>query len=342
MEQKPSQSRPMTVLVSATDSNGLPVSGLTKESVRVMDTGHADSVLSLQAAETLPIQLVVILNSSRNTFKQQQAAAIDLLQKLMRPGKDEAVVLNAGGEKLMEGQVNWETDSVKLAAAIKSLDYKVGLPDAFSYSIQPDRAGMNRSGLEVQGGSNTSVFEIAWRLMVEDKRAMRRVVVTFRNPMNHSPGLGNQRFYEYVSQRHDQIIATAQALRATIFTIVTDEPGSNASGNVDIGQGYVPMTSWEASQDQVRHYDEALNRNINTALSSGRQNVERMAIDTGGKASLAPKRNFSDAVEQIVNSVKAQYALTFVPAEGLTGARTLSVQATGANITAPKSYPHAN
>jgi len=330
----------MTVLVSITDGAGNPVSGMVKDNVHVMDTGHSAPVLNFANADPLPVQLVIILYSSRNTFKNQQKAAIDLVQQIMRPGKDEALILNAGGEKQMEGQINWESDPTKVTDKIKNMDYKVGLPDAFSYSIQIDRAGMNRDGLEIQGGSNNSVFEIAWQLMVQDKRPMRRVIVTFRNPMNHAPGF-NQRFSDYVAGHHDQIIGTAQALRAMIFTIITDEPSQNASGTIDIGQGYVPMTSGEASQDQLRHADETVNRRISQAVSSGRQNVERLALETGGKAYMSPKKNYADAVMGITNAIKAQYALTFQPAD-VTGPRAITVTAAGATVNAPKSYPHAN
>jgi VWFA-related protein len=339
-EQPKPAVRPMTVLVSLTDSGGNPVSGVGKENVHVLDTGHNASVLNFANAEPLPIQLVLILYSSRSTFKQQQKAAADLAQQVLRPGKDEALVMVAGSEKMMEGQLNWEADPVKVVEKIKALDYKVGLPDAFSYSIQIDKAGMNRNGLEIQGGSNNSVFEIAYQLMVQDKRPMRRVIVTFRNPMNHAPGF-NQRFADYVAGHHDQIIGTAQALRAMIFTIITDEPSKNSSGTVDIGQGYVPMTSGEASQDQLRHADESVNRQISQAVSSGRQNVERLALETGGKAFMAPKKNYEDAVAGITNAIKAQYALTFQQAE-VTGPRAITVTAAGATVNAPKSYPHAN
>jgi VWFA-related protein len=329
----------MTVLVSATDAKGAAVTNLTKESVQLTDTGHSTPVQSLQLAESLPVEMIIVLNSSRNTFKQQQNAAIDLAQKVMRPGKDRVIVLNAGGEKTMTKPITWETDPAKVAESVKAMDYKVGVPDAFGYEIQRDNAGLSRSGLEIQGGANNSFFEIAWQLMVQDRSPMRRVLVTFRNPMNHAPGM-NQRFQEHVAGRHDQIIHTAQALRAMIFTIVTDEPQQNVSGSVDINQGYVPMSG--ENQEQVRRYDENVNREISYAISHGRLNVERLARDTGGRAFMGPKKNFSDAVDGIANAVKAQYALTFIPAEGVVEPRTLAVQATGATISAPKSYPHSN
>ena len=338
-ERAKSQAHPMTVLVSLTDSGGNPVAGVAKDNVHVMDTGHSVSVLNLAQAEPLPIQLVLILYSSRNTFKNQQKAATELVQQLMRPGKDEAIVLNAGGDKRMEGTINWETDPTKVTEQIKAMDYKVGLPDAFSYSITIDKSGSNRLPIEIQGGSNNSVFEVAWQLMVQDKRPMRRVIVTFRNPMNHAPGF-EQRFANYVAAHHDQIIGTAQALRAMIFPIITDEPSQNVSGTVDIGEHVVPISGAEANAD-VRRWDEGANRQISLQISAGRQNVERMGLETGGVAFMSPKKNYSNAVTGITNAVKAQYALTFEPAD-VTGPRAIAVTAAGATVHAPKSYPHAN
>jgi hypothetical protein len=47
----------------------------------------------------IPLHLAVVLLAAPGSFSQQQAAAIDLVQKVVRPKIDEAFVVTARGKK---------------------------------------------------------------------------------------------------------------------------------------------------------------------------------------------------------------------------------------------------
>ena len=77
------------VLISATDTHGDPVLGLTKEQITVLDANLEVQPLQLYRGADLSLHLGIVLLCSPRTFSQQQAAAIDLVNKVIRPGIDE-------------------------------------------------------------------------------------------------------------------------------------------------------------------------------------------------------------------------------------------------------------
>src|SRR5271156_6084945 len=89
----------VSLVISATDSSGNPLSGLSRSQVSVYEGKEATQTLGVQSASNLPLHLGFVLLASKTKFNQEQAATIALAQKMMRPGVDEAFVVTAGGEK---------------------------------------------------------------------------------------------------------------------------------------------------------------------------------------------------------------------------------------------------
>src|SRR5437764_7819294 len=117
------------LMLSATDSEGNPVANLSKDSVAISDNGHPVVLSELHAMPDLPIDLGIILLGSMD-FSQQQNAAIEIA-KMLRPGKDRAFVMVAGGTKGAKAELPWLSDQTQLINQIKSLDKHVGYPDPF-------------------------------------------------------------------------------------------------------------------------------------------------------------------------------------------------------------------
>ena len=86
-------------------------------------------MIDVQKAADLPLDLGIVLLASQKKFDQEQAAAIDLAQKLLRPGVDRAFVITAGGDKpWTNSQIAWLTDPSAVATTIHGLDKNQGLP----------------------------------------------------------------------------------------------------------------------------------------------------------------------------------------------------------------------
>jgi hypothetical protein len=328
----------MTILISGMDTKGNPVA-VTKETLRIMDSGRTAEVVDVKEATALPMKLGIIL-TARGSFDKQKNAAIDLVQRALRPGVDQAIVLTAGGQKPWSKPVNWETDPAALAATIKAMDKKEGLADVFNYSIDTGGGGTN-TGLSIQsqvgGVRGDSVYDIMWSLMAADPKPARRVMVLFRDPVSHSAGVGSARFAEYNEYQHEKLIYTAQALRAPVFVVGISDV-TPLINTTDIGASYNSTFAGDAAVQRNR--DEQMNREKQAAMMGGRSNMERLGLETGGRAWYSSKKNYSDAVDGVVNALKAQYAVTFVPNDPPAGTRpSLELIAGSAKLAAPRSYP---
>src|SRR3954470_17038247 len=87
------------ILISALDPSGAPVDDLNKDQLQIMDSGQGASPVIVRKAGELPLDLGIVLYANQSTFSQQQAAVIELSKKIIRPGKDHAFVVSAGGNK---------------------------------------------------------------------------------------------------------------------------------------------------------------------------------------------------------------------------------------------------
>jgi hypothetical protein len=328
--------RPTTLLVSAIDIKGNPVSVPTKESVTVMDSGRTAQLLDVRRADSLPVKLVIMLLGRHSTFSQQKNAAIDLVQKALRPGTDQVLIMTANGTKQWTKPLQWESDPAKAVDFLKSLDGKEGLTDAFDFSMDTDMGNESRVTLRKSDMSDKSVFEIAWGMLMQDPKPARRVLVTFRNPVAHAGGAGTRQIREYTDNRHAGIIAVAQAIRLPIYTIAVEDP--ELPGTSDIKANY--SGNFGGSGSSLRNYDESLSRAKHQAALAGRSSIQRLSDETGGLFSASTKKNFADAVDAIAAGIKSQYAVTFVPAEAGANPRVpVDVFSNGVKLSAPKSYP---
>ncbi len=305
----------VSVMFSATDANGVPLKDVNKNQVVVLDNERTAEVLDVQSASDLPLDLVIVLLATPKDFGQQQAAAIELVQKLIRPGKDRAMVMTARGEKPWPGtRFNWSLDPNALAEAIKALDKNTGLPDAFTYEVKDDQSHLARIYTQpIATPPDFTFFNVVFAMMRTDPRPVRKAVVLFRTPMAHAPGWG-ARSAEISDQVHGQIIRIAQAMNVSFYTIATDEQVSDTQrARADIASSYTPTHAGAGSATRVadQNYWEWKKQQFD----AGRNNIERIANETGGRAYWTSKKNYADASTGIINDLGARSVVTFVPPE---------------------------
>jgi len=301
------------ILISATDSSGNPVTGLTKDQLAIQDNHQLVAALQLYRGTDLPLHLGIVLLASHPTFQQQQAAAVDLVQKVLRPGVDEGFVITARGKKAWTGErLDWAHDAATLTTTIRGLDPNAGLGDPFSFSLNTDEAGLDRYTLQTFGGGGVSVFDIIDRMMASDPRPSRRVVVMFREPWAHSPGFGT-RANTAVEGQLLRVIAAAQQSHVTTFCIGLEDPKFSRSTDVTIGKTYISTLNGQAGQ--TADYDTRVQESKTRGYDAGKTNIQRLASETGGDTYWSVKKNFPDAVNSIANELAGQYIVTFVPSD---------------------------
>jgi hypothetical protein len=300
------------VLISATDSHGSPVLGLTKEQLTILDMNQVVQPVQLYKGPDLPLHLGIVLLCSPRTFAQQQAAAMDLVNKVIRPGIDEGFVVSARGKKAWPGErLEWKQDPAELSKIIKNLDPDAGLPDAFNFDLETTQGGFgSRSNLQTFAGSGVTVFDVVYSMMNSDPRPSRRVLFMFREPWSHSPGFG-ERPNTAVEGHMLRVIGIAQKMHISTFVIGLEDPQYNRITDTDIGTSYMPIHpgAGAASRSYDTHVQEARIR----AYEAGRTNIVRLATESGGTVYWSGKKNYSDAITSMANDLAGQYIVTFVP-----------------------------
>ena len=300
------------VLISATDTHGDPVLGLTKEQITVLDANLEVQPLQLYRGADLPLHLGIVLLCSPRTFSQQQAAAIDLVNRVIRPGIDEAFVVSARGKKAWPSErLDWRKDPAELANIIKNLDPQAGFGDAFDFEFETTQGGFgSRTNLQTFGGGGVTAFDVAYSMMNSDPRPSRRVLFMFREAWSHSPGFG-ERANTAVEGHMLRVIGAAQKMHISTFVIGLEDPQFNRITDTDIGTSYNPIHAGEGAAS--RSYDTHLQQARIRAYEAGRTNVARLATETGGAVYWSAKKNYSDAIAAMANELAGQYIVTFVP-----------------------------
>ena len=333
--------RPIPVLFSATDSQGRPVLSLTKDQLSILDTLREVEPVQLYKGSDLPLHLGIVLVCNQRTFSQQQAAATDLVNKVIRPGVDEAFVVTARCKKPWPGErLDWKRDPAELAKIISGLDPNSGLADPFNFEFETTDVGLDRLNLQTFAGGGVTVFDVAYAMMNSDPRPSRRVLFMFREPWAHSPGFG-QRANAAVEAQVIRVVAAARQIHVSTFLIGLEDQQFNRITDVNLGQNYNPTFAGQGAAS--RSYDEHLQQARVRAYEAGRTNVSRLATETGGAVYWSTKKNFSDAVASIANQVAGEYIVTFVPKDAPTDTHQLKITSKdGSHILAQPSFVSAS
>jgi hypothetical protein len=301
--------------------------GLTKEQFSILDTMHLAEPIQVFKGTDIPLHLAVVLLAAPGSFSQQQAAAIDLVQKVVRPKIDEAFVVTARGKKPWpSSRLDWKQDPAELAKIIEGLDRSAGLADAFNFDLQTSETEFNfgsRSTVQTYANGGPTVFDAVYAMMNSDQRPARRVVVIFREAWPHSQGFGRQ-VNTLVEDKLTQVIGAAQELHIATFVIGLEDPKFNGITDNNIGKNYIVLSG---SESGGAVYDAALEKAKLRAYEGGKTNVQRLAAETGGAAFWSVKKNYTDAVTSIANLLAGQYIVTFTPSDVATPVHTLKVTA---------------
>jgi len=346
---QPAARRPrfVPVLVAATDGSGNPATGLTKDQFAILDSGHAVQPLQIFKAQDVPLHLAIVLLGSTPTFSQQQAAAIELVKRMVRPKVDEAFVVTARGKKPWPSdRLEWKQDPDELVKTIEGLDRNAGLNDAFDFDLQTTSTGNEgaRDTLQTYSVAGRSVFDAVFYMMNADARPARRVIVTFRDPWAHSPGFGIQ-VNSTVEGRVQQFIAVAQQMHIATFVIGLEDSKFNGITDNTIGNTYVSIHAGDngGGGEGDRNFDRAMEKERLHAYDAGKTNIQRLGTETGGTTFFSTKKNFPDAVTGIANLLAGQYIVTFTPEDVSGPLHTLKVSSSnGGKVLAPTAFFYGN
>jgi hypothetical protein len=312
VEKAPAEQK-MMLMFSAVDRDGNPIANVAKSQVSILDNGHLAKISDVQPMPDLPIDMGIVL-LGRIDFSQQQSAAMELI-KTLRPGKDRAFVIVAGGSKVLHDPPKWSSDQAELANEIKNLDKHSGYPDPFEYNLARNAAGLERHQTQEYSADTTSFFDFAWQNFTANPRFARRVLVIFRTPMGHAPGMSG-RAKEAAQMRQMHVVQGSQFFRTPVFVVGIEDLGTYMSGPKDIGQISVPQNGGSGDAAAMRSRDREMQRVVESQYEGGRTNLNEIATDSGGRSFWTKK--YTDAVASIKSDLTVPYVVSFVasaPAE---------------------------
>lgn len=277
------------------------------------------------------LDLAIVLLDSRTNFDQQKNAAAELLKRSVRPGDRVLIVTATGDAPKSTPELKWNTTAYGALYAIKEARRDVGFPDAFGLRIETEVSSTDRLTYETNAENfHDTVFEKVFAFMAADPTPAKRLMVMFRDPTAHSPGIGyTQRFADYMDKRHKQIISQAQADHVTIEAIGLDGlalyasqtnngyPAARGSSPVNpymspfyqLGDPRVTGSVWDGTAQSAtsinnpRVYDERIKKEVQFAVSSGRQNLEKLVTATGGHVYWSNRSDFKDVMKDVIKQL---------------------------------------
>jgi hypothetical protein len=125
------------------------------------------------------------------------------------------------------------------------------------------------------------------------------------------------------------------------YTIgVDDQLSTSDTSRNKLDTTYMP-SHMGGDDGDARKYDQDLARSTDLQYSAGRQNVTRIADETGGRSYWTTKKNFQDAMNSIANDIGSQYLVVFAKSTSASAppVHPIKVEVAGAaRLTAPRVY----
>ena len=189
----------VNVIFTVTDKHKRFVKDLTKADFTVLDDKKPVQVRAFVAETDLPLRVGLLIdasNSIRDRFQFEQASAIEFLNQIVRPGRDQAFVLGFDSEK--EITQDYTDSTEKLAHGVRML----------------------------RPGGGTALFDAIYfacrdkLLNIQTDETVRRAIIVV------SDGEDNQS-----RVTREEAIEMAQRAEVIVYSISTNISGSMASGD---------------------------------------------------------------------------------------------------------------
>jgi VWFA-related protein len=175
------------LLFSVVDANGLFVTTLRGEDVRVLEDGQPQEFLSFLQRTEQPLSFVLMLDTSvsqENAIPNAKRAAHDFVDSIMRPAKDAACVITFTGEATLETQLTSDKERVRRAIDGIKFEPPPGyLTGGIVLSTPPSQSDLIRTG-------STAIWDAVWvaadEVLAKTPRTTRRAIVLLTDGVDTS------------------------------------------------------------------------------------------------------------------------------------------------------------
>jgi len=207
--QQPAAVKASQLSFSVVDADGLFVTTLRGDDVRVWEDGQPQEILNFQRRVEQPLSFVLMLDTSVSQEKaipNAKRAARDFVTSIMRPGKDAACVITFTGEATLENQLT--SDRERALRAIDSIKFEPP-PGYYTGGLVlgplPSKADMMRAG-------STAIWDALWvaadEVLAKTPSETRRAIIVLTDGVDTSS-----------RKKLNEAIERAIQARTTVFTI---------------------------------------------------------------------------------------------------------------------------
>jgi VWFA-related protein len=332
----------VNILATVRDKHGKIVSDLTKDSFQLDEDGKPQTIDYFGKESDLPLRLALLVDTSlsqRRVLDQERDASYAFFDKLLRPDKDQAAVINFDYDITL--QQDFTASKPKLQAALQHLETPQR-PQMDQQSGQGGQGGQGGSGGHGgygghgRGGNGTHLYDAIYLASDElmRKQQGRKAIVVLTDGVDHGS-----------KETLAEAIETAQRADTVVYSILyADEQGYGNSHGFGMGGPYGGGHGGYGGHGG--HYPQQ-------ERPDGKKVLDQISRMTGGRMFEASKKDTVDKIyAEIDEELRNQYRLGYTPAKDLeagyhkihltTNNKDLKVQARDGYYSGTQASPSAS
>jgi VWFA-related protein len=287
----------VNILATVRDKHGKIVPDLTKDAFQLEEDGKPQTIDYCARESDLPLHLGLLVDTSlsqRRVLEQERSASYTFLDKLLRPEKDVASVINFDRDVTL--QQDFTSSRPKLQAALQHLE----IAQMDSQGGQGGQGGQGppqRGGGHGRGGGGTHLYDAIYLTSDElmSKQQGRKALIILSDGVDHGS-----------KETLAEAIETAQRADTVVYSILfSDEQGNANYRGFGMGGPYGGHGGRGGRYPQQERPD-------------GKKILEQISKMTGGRLFEASKKETIDKIyADIEEELRNQYRLGYTPAKDL-------------------------
>lgn len=299
----------VNILATVRDKHGKLITDLTKDSFQIDEDGKAQTIDYFARESDLPLRLCLLVDTSlsqRRVLDQERDASYTFLDKLLRPDKDQAGLINFDYDVTL--LQDFTASRPKLQAALQQLQVPNRPPDdqsstqGGSGSGGPGQGpGGGRHGGHGYGGGGTHLYDAIYLAADElmSKQQGRKALIVLSDGVDHGS-----------KESLGTAIETAQRADTVVYSILfADEQGYGNNRGFGMGGPYGGHGGYGGGRGGGRPQEQR---------PDGKKVLQQISQMTGGRLFEASKKDTVDKIyAQIDEELRNQYRLGYTPAKDL-------------------------
>ena len=331
------ETKTVDILATVRDKHNKIVADLNKDSFQLEEDGKPQTIDYFAKESDLPLRLGLLVDTSlsqRRVLDQERTASYTFLDKLLRPEKDQAAIINFDFDITLLQDLT--SSRPKLQAALQKLETPQRQPD--DQSQGSGRSGGGGGGRGHHGGGGTHLYDAIYLASDEimSKQQGRKALIVLSDGVDHGS-----------KETLAEAIETAQRANVVVYSILfTDnESGGEHHGGFGMGGPYGGHGGYGGGHGGRPQQEQR---------PDGKKILDQISRTTGGRLFEASKKDTVDKIyADIEEELRNQYRLGYTPAKNqeagyhrihlTTNNKDLKVQARdGYYSTEPTTTPSAS